>query len=295
MGRIVEHRVAGGIIGLVVGDALGVPVEFVPRAHLAAKPVTKMIGHGTYDQPAGTWSDDSSMTLATIESLMAANGYNKRDMAKKFVAWMECAHYTPGGVTFDVGMTTRQALLLGHGLTSELSNGNGSLMRMAPLALWKGATDEIIESASGITHAHPRSVLGCLLYCDIIRALTKRATVPEAIEIALDKRAEYPEIEQYKRLARLGELKESDIESSGYIVHTLEAALWCAIATDRYRDCVLKAVNLGRDTDTVAAVAGSIAGVIYGLAGIPKTWIAALKRGNYVVETANFFEAWCKQ
>jgi len=125
--------------------------------------------------------------------------------------------------------------------------------------------------------------------------LMKRATVPEAIEIALDKRAEYPEIEHYKRLARLGELKESDIESSGYVVHTLEAALWCAMTTDRYRDCVLKAVNLGRDTDTVAAVAGSIAGVIYGLAGIPKKWIATLKRGNYVVETANFFEAWCNQ
>ena len=296
MSKNVEQRVAGSIVGLVVGDALGVPVEFESRESLSAKPVYKMMGYGTYNQPPGTWSDDSSMTLATIESLVSSNGYNKRDLGKKFVSWMECGFYTPGGVTFDIGVTTRHALTIGRGLDSELSNGNGSLMRMAPFAFWKGATDEVIESASGITHAHPRSVLGCLLYCDIVRELfAKKSKLSDAIEIALKKRAKHPEIEYYNRLRYLDRIAERDIESSGYIVHTLEAALWCVMNTTTYKDCVLKAVNLGKDTDTVAAVAGSIAGAIYGIAGISKSWIATLKRGNYVVETANKFEAWCNQ
>ena len=292
-----KDKIMGGIIGHVVGDALGVPVEFTSRAHCKVNPVTGMRGYGTYNQPAGTWSDDSSMVLATIDSLIDNKDFARGDVLNRFYRWAMYGDYTPHGVAFDIGGTTRTAIArwaVGRrdcGLTDEKSNGNGSLMRILPFAVME-APDWDIRKASEMTHAHYRSVVACLLYSAIVRCVMHGAPLADAIRIAMAERAEEPEIEHYARLNNLQDLTEDEIRSSGYVVDTLEAALWCALTTDNYKDCVLKAVNLGEDTDTVGAIAGGLAGVMYGFDAIPAEWINALQRKEYVLDMAEEFAGW---
>lgn len=292
-----KDKIMGGIVGHVVGDALGVPVEFTVRSICKAVPVTGMFGYGTYNQPAGTWSDDSSMLIATIESLMANNGFLRSDILNGFYEWAMHGLYTPHGDAFDIGSTTRTAIArwaVGHvdcGLTDETSNGNGSLMRIIPFAI-AGFEDWIIRIASEMTHAHPRSILACWLYSAIVRHVLHGATLTEAIKETMQKYGGMPEIKHYARLNNLQDLTEDEIRSSGYVVDTLEAALWCALTTDNCKKCVLKAVNLGEDTDTIGAIAGGLAGIMYGFDAIPAEWVNALQRKEYVLDMAEKFAGW---
>lgn len=306
-----EAAVRGGILGLAVGDALGVPVEFMPREKLAQDPVTGMREYGTHHQPAGTWSDDTSMTLCLLESL--TGGVDYEDMMVRFLCWAEEGHCTARGEVFDIGIATRQALArykagvppLECGGRGKYDNGNGSLMRILPLALSlhrKLGPDfprqpqayRIIHNASALTHAHPISLLGCGLFCAAANALLCGEASPEALGRALGVAKEVcagmpdvaPALEEYARLdpAVLLRLPQRDLRSGGYVVHTLEAALWCLVHTGSYRECVLRAVNLGEDTDTVAAVAGGLAGLLYGPGGIPAEWLDLLA-GRERIET----------
>lgn len=292
-----KNKIMGGIVGHVVGDALGVPVEFTSRAHCKANPVTGMRGYGTYNQPAGTWSDDSSMLFATMESLVLNKCFIRSDMMNRFYRWAMHGAYTPHGVAFDIGGTTRTAIArwaVGReecGLSDEKSNGNGSLMRILPFAIGL-ANGEIIWCASAMTHAHMRSIAACFLYSSIVQCVMADMPLADAIKLAMAKYAGAPEIEHYARLNNLQDLTEDEIRSSGYVVDTLEAALWCALTTDNYKDCVLKAVNLGEDTDTIGAIAGGLAGVMYGFDAIPAEWVNALQRKEYVLDMANKFAGW---
>jgi len=294
-----KQKVMGGIYGLVVGDALGVPVEFNSRQTLRQHPVTTMTGYGTYNQPPGTWSDDSTMTFCLMENLSEL--YYLRGIAEKFREWLDEAHWTPHGHVFDIGRTTLESInryknrvkTMEIGGRDESDNGNGSLMRILPLAYYlrnykNGVRKfQIIHDVSALTHAHMRSQLGCSIYVELaiqlLRGAAPRAAV-EAMKDTIRQRYHTPkwqrELAYYNRIMRGGmqRFEEEDIRSSGYVVHSLEAAIWCLLTSSSYEETVLKAVNLGEDTDTTAAVAGGLAGLYYGYEQIPSEWIQALAR-----------------
>ncbi len=301
-----EYKIKSVILGHAVGDALGVPVEFYSREELDEGPVTDMKGFGTYPLPAGCWSDDTSMALAELDSL--ANGRADYDeIMQNFVKWYNEDEYTPTGEMFDSGNTCstaignyfkRKMLPLDCGLSDEFSNGNGSLMRINPFvlfSLFNGGGElnlDLIRNGSMLTHAHVRSQIGCEIYAFILKELLtdpNKASVSLGLQKAYEELSEEPEISHYSRIfdADFENTDRSLIKSSGYIVDTLEAALWCLLTTDSYKDCVLKAVNLGYDTDTVAAVAGGLAGALYGFDSIPEAWLDALKRKDYIEEMCN--------
>ena len=255
------------IYGAAVGDALGVPYEFTYRDTFECR---GMVGGGAHNMPAGTWSDDTSMLLATCDSIRVRKGkIDVDDMRVRFLKWARQGAYTPHGTCFDIGNATATALTEGVGCSSERSNGNGSLMRIVPLAFVR-ATDEQIAAVSAITHAHRISVEACIIFVHIARSLLEGNSVRDAVA----KHAKNHE--PFERLLYVCDLPRNDIQSTGYVVHTLEAALWCVANTETYEDCVCTAVNLGRDTDTTACVAGALAGIIYGKDAIPVEWMDAL-------------------
>jgi len=307
----VRDKLIGGMLGLVVGDALGVPVEFVDRIALDEDPVTDMIGFGTHNQPPGTWSDDSSMALVTANSLLS--GYNPTDIMNGFLRWFVNAEWTPRGRVFDYGHATAQALgeyeqaddkqrvktfenKNDWGGQDEYSNGNGSLMRILPLSLYIHRLDpELIiersEEVSGLTHAHPRSKLCCGYFSLLIKAILEGQDLANAMCFA--SRAIDPHTPSSEQSILHDILASSvldrgkdEINSSGYVVHTLEAALWCCAKHNDFSASVLAAVNLGGDTDTTGAVAGGLAGTLYGLQAIPKEWIDAIARHDEILELA---------
>lgn len=300
-----KDRIAGGLIGVAVGDALGVPVEFVERAALDRDPVTGLRGHGTHDQPAGTWSDDTSLTMCLAESL--CDGFDVRDQARRFVGWLYDGAWTAHGAVFDVGNTTRDAIArLARGVeptvaggADQYANGNGSLMRTLPIALHRrAATPETRRreamSASALTHRHIRSQLACALYVEVAAGLCRGAAPDDAVRAAQRTYREFIEREHpHERLAFTRTLDENlkhyprhEIESSGYVVHTLDASLWCLLSTTSFAEAVLKAVNLGEDSDTTGAVTGGLAGVAYGYDSIPHEWRARLARHDDILAVA---------
>ena len=287
-----KEKICSGIFGLVVGDALGVPFEFCQRDTFKAEGMT---GYGTHSQPPGTWSDDSSLTLATLDSIASCGRINANDIMRRFAEWLQCGHYTARGEVFDVGVTTQSAIwryLMGTpakncGGSTESSNGNGALMRILPLAFVPHSINDI-HAVAGLTHAHEISRYACEIYLDVAAGLLAGIRKTYAVYGALG--GFWPK--QFERLEQLDNLSRDEIRSTGYVVDTLEAALWCLLKTDSYRDCVLTAVNLGEDTDTVAAVAGGLAGILYGVGGekgIPEEWIAQItKREDIELLCAKF-------
>lgn len=278
-----------GIMGLVVGDALGVPFEFKKRDTFKA---TDMVGYGTYYQPVGTWSDDSSLTLATVESMERMGRIDLNDIMRNFSGWLTFGAFTPYGNTFDVGNTTRGAIYRFEcgmspkecGGKTIMDNGNGSLMRILPLAFTTCNSKEI-RNVSALTHAHEISKQACEIYIFFARDLI----AGEDKELL----SAYGLSEGFERLETIQNLKRDEIKSTGYVVDSLEAALWCFLNTDNYRDCVLEAVNLGEDTDTIAAIAGGLAGIYYGVGGekgIPEGWIEQIARKEYIKDLCDAFE-----
>jgi ADP-ribosyl-[dinitrogen reductase] hydrolase len=309
-----KEKVRAGLFGLCVGDALGVPVEFRPRAYLKEKPIIDMVGYGTYNQPPGTWSDDSSLTFCLAESLCC--GYNLYDLADKCVQWYHKGYWTPYGEVFDIGNTTRMALerlcyeLIRPdlaGMPDAGSNGNGSLMRVLPLAYWLLDMPivnklSIISEVSSITHRHPRSILACMVYvefaCGLLKGLTPYESYASMKAAVAQYDREYPleELNYYERiLDDITELSEADIQSSGYVVHTLEASIWCMLSSSSYEEAVLKAINLGEDTDTTGAVTGGLAGIYYGYEAIPREWINAIARKDDIEDLAFRFSSKLEQ
>lgn len=306
---MVKRMVYDGIIGVAIGDALGVPVEFISREKLAKSPVTDMQGYGIHNQPAGTWSDDTSLTLALMDSIAQKQGIDERDIMDKFSRWLLYGMYTATGEVFDVGSTMYRAIMnYGHGMNplecggiSEYENGNGSLMRILPIAYYffkKRVTFslnekmEMVHHISSLTHRHAISLIGCGIYVNVaLKLLTGSLPLKEGIRSGIEEafgyytnlkweaRSAYARLKDIKGFA---DLPESEIRSSGYVVDTLEAAIWCLLNTDSFQECVLKAVNLGDDTDTTGAVAGGLAGIYYGIRSIPEKWQAAILKRDEI-------------
>ena len=300
--------IKGIIFGHAVADALGVPVEFKTREYLRKNPVTDMMGYGTYHQPKGTWSDDTSMTLCTLESITENKEINLDDIMESFSKWRCFGYMTPNGDCFDIGNATYSAIsnyLEGkefpYGNNSEYSNGNGSLMRIIPVTLFHTLKKqnpvkyrEDVHNVSMLTHPHIRSVLACGIYDFVLYELIKNPTI-ESVKIGLDNAySHYKCVEEIKTYTRLlkcdfDKLPENEIKSSGYVVDSLEAAIWCVLNTKSYEECVLKAVNLGEDTDTVGAIAGGLAGALYGYDAIPEKWINTLIKKEMIEKMCEDF------
>lgn len=296
-----ESRLRGGLWGVIVGDALGVPVEFKLRSALDENPVRELQGFGTYNVPPGTWSEDSSLLLCTLYSLLAQK-LDLADLAQRFVRFLDHAYMTPGGQVFDVGSTTAAAIqrirtgvpLEEAGGDSEADNGNGALTRTLPLALrFARESDATLalfaQRASSLTHRHPRAQIGSAYYSVFSKALLEGETPAAAYRRSnAFARAHYDshryagELRHYARLldGRIDQLGREVVPSSGYIVHTLEAAVWCLLTTHSYEEAVLRAVNLGGDTDTTASVTGGLAGICYGIEAVPERWRLAIARAE---------------
>ena len=280
------------LLGLAIGDALGVPVEFKKRGTFH---VTGMQGYGTHNQPPGTWSDDTSLALALADGLRPGD-VNLQGVARRFVDWYDHAAYTPHGMVFDVGNATSRAIeRLKQGVEPTLAggreewdNGNGSLMRIAPLVFFMSGKEareryDAAKAVSSLTHAHPCSVTACFIYLEMLNLLHR----------GRDKKTAYAELKQdiagygflnrdtlvrFDRILKgdIAALEETEIRSSGFVVDTLEASFWSFLTTGNYADAVLRAVNLGEDTDTTGAVTGAMAGLYYGLKNIPQEWLDTL-------------------
>ena len=300
-------KVKDGIMGLVIGDALGVPVEFTQRYERESDPVTCMRCCGTYNMPAGTWSDDSSMTIATMASIINVRGIDYEAIMGEFCEWLFNEKYVQYRV-FDYGNTTGSALYKSRGGTPALEcggtgdrdNGNGSLMRILPLAFIPDIDYETIENVSALTHAHKRSKIACVFYIEIAKSMleSEGLTIDEHIKTATDKIIEYykgdEELNHFKRIFN-DDLDDIDtINSGGYVVDTFESVVYCLKNTDNYRDAVLKAVNLGKDTDTVGAICGGLAGIYYGYDDIPEEWIWTIYKKNYILLLCEEFEDFCE-
>jgi len=304
-------RIRGGILGTLVGDALGVPVEFNGRASLDLAPVTGMRGHGTWNQPAGTWSDDGAMTLV-VADVLAHHGWEPERMMAGFQAWLDEGLWSAHGAAFDVGNATRNAIMqfriLGDwtscGQGREGDNGNGSLMRCFPASAWLAGISAqertlLAGEASSLTHAHIRSRLCCAWHAQWCEAMLADVDVRRAgAQASALLRRHVPESER-RALARIMDGSVLDLErgrvaSDGYVVSTLEAALWCLGRHGNFADSVLAAVNLGGDTDTTGAVAGGMAGWAFGAEAIPEAWLAALPRRDEVEKLAGDFAEACQ-
>ena len=302
-----ENSIKSALFGVAIGDALGVPVEFKSRETISQNPVKDMIGYGTYNLPPGTFSDDSSLTFCLAEAL--TQDFDLNSIAQNFVKWVQENFWTARGTVFDIGIATREAIdRLARGERPDLaggfeasSNGNGSLMRILPLVFYIFDTPiseryQIIKEVSSITHGHIRSVIACFYYLEFARQIILGE---DKFEIYKNLQAEVlnhlnsleinpNEISFYERLLKgnIFELLENEISSSGYVLHTLEASIWCLLTTENFKDATLKAVNLGEDTDTTAAVTGGLAGLLYGFENIPETWMEQLARKDDIQNLA---------
>lgn len=298
------------IIGHAVGDAMGVPTEFCIREYLLKNPVKEMIESDKTGQPAGSWSDDTSMEIATIDSFIQNKEFNYDDIMHKWEEWINEAKYTANNDTFDVGRTCLRAIHnhslgtepLKCGIDGEQSNGNGSLMRILPVALYsyyrKLDVNEIIKltnELSSLTHKHDISKLGCYIYVRYIMFLLDGKNKNEAYELirTLDY-STYDEyaISKYERILKndISSYTIDNILSTGYVVDTLECALWILLNANSYKETIIATTNIGNDTDTIGAIAGSMAGIIYGYDSIPTSWIDKLMRKDYLIGLASDFE-----
>lgn len=277
-------RFRGCLLGLATGDAVGTTVEFKPRGTFP--PVSDMLGKGPFNLKPGEWTDDTSLSLCLATSLVEIKGFDARDQMDRYVRWYEDGYLSSNGFCFDIGNTTLEALRrykeTGNpfsGLTDPDSAGNGSLMRLAPIAMfyYPGRERTLYYSAesSRTTHGAPECMDSCRLFGDM---LFKALSGVSKQEILLGANLEMVLSHSIMSIAKGDYFNkaESDIRGTGYVVKSLEAALWSFWITDTFEAAILKAVNLGDDTDTTAAICGQIAGAYYGESGIPNRWLEKL-------------------
>lgn len=302
MSETIRNRALGALIGLAVGDALGTTLEFEARD--AKAPVYDMVGGGPFDLLPGQWTDDTSMALCLADSLIACDGLNERDLMERFCRWYRVGENSCTGGCFDIGVTTREALELFRrtddplaGPTDARTAGNGSIMRLAPVVLrhWNDTERlrDVSRRQSYTTHGADEAVDACDALATVLASLI--AGKPLRDVLAGSYGAYCPGVQTVMDGSYRGKAR-SAIRSSGYVVHTLEAALWAVCETRTFRDAVLLAVNLGDDADTVGAVTGQIAGAAYGVSSIPEEWFNRLAWNDRIVETAQqLYEASIKE
>jgi ADP-ribosylglycohydrolase len=297
-----NERIRGGLYGLLVGDALGVPYEFDYPQGIPSFELIEMEPPAGYQRShsgvrPGTWSDDGAQALALLESLTRNPSLSLDDFGALLLRWFYEGYLTPDNRIFDVGLQTRRAIeslksgVPAHlaGPNSERENGNGALMRVLPVVFFATDVDELQDLAmhqAVVTHGHVRSGLACALYATVAGELLKGSRLLEALDTA--------ETHLRKRWCATGHAAEVDLilgardsehRGSGYVVDSLWSAIHCVQTTEDYETAVKRAIQLGDDTDTTACLAGGLAGLLYGERAIPDRWMKAL-RGKPIVERA---------
>ncbi|MFD0715012.1 ADP-ribosylglycohydrolase family protein [Paenibacillus sp. GCM10027626] len=289
-------RHIGCLIGLAAGDALGTTVEFQPPGSFP--PVADMTGGGVFALQPGEWTDDTSMALCLADSLLAEKGFNAIDQMQRYEKWMRQGYRSSTGVCFDIGNATREAILrhvrTGEGYCgseSPFSAGNGSIMRLAPIPMYyaeqPASAIHYAAASSKTTHAAAECVDACKLFAAYIVSALQGCTKEEILEGArydawLEGAALTPKIEEIRQ----GSYRNSEppeIQGSGYVVKSLEAALWAFSKASTFEEGALLAVNLGDDADTTGAVYGQLAGAYYGCSGIPERWINKLAMKDAII------------
>jgi len=292
-------RFRGCLLGLACGDAVGTTVEFRPRGSFA--PVTDMVGGGPFHLKPGEWTDDTSMALCLAASLVEQGNFDSSDQMRRYVRWMDEGYMSSNGRCFDVGMATRTALnRFKHsgdpfsGSTDPRSAGNGCLMRLAPVPMFAWPNRQLAIDLSGesarTTHAAPEAIaasrlFGAILFQALAGADKETLLLGHGVQ-------ELPS-EALRAIAD-GDYRAkpmTEIRGNGYVVQSLEAALWCFWQTDTFRDAILMASNLGDDADTTAAICGQVAGTYYGEPGIPPRWIEQLVMAREIRDLADRLEA----
>ncbi|MBM3317341.1 MAG: ADP-ribosylglycohydrolase family protein [Candidatus Eisenbacteria bacterium] len=290
-----RERFRGTLLGLAVGDAVGASVEFLPRGTFA--PLTDMSGGGPFRLAAGQWTDDTSMALCLAESLLERKGFDARDQMERYCRWQETGYWSSTGACFGIGGTVAAALREYRrsgrpfaGSDDPLAAGNGSLMRLAPLPMFYFPDADAVEAraadSSRTTHAAAECVDACRLFGRILcRALMG---MPKE-EVAYGDRSSFSGAGRIVEIARgaYAGKDASAVRGSGYVVESLEAAMWCFMSTDGFEAAILRAANLGDDADTTAAVCGQIAGACYGRPGIPARWLERLARRSEITDLAD--------
>lgn len=284
-----ENRAIGALLGLACGDAIGAAVEFMERGSFM--PVTDMRSGGLHGIPTGYWTDDTSMALALLHSLLERGGFDASHQMQQYCAWWKDGKYSSTGDCFDIGGQTRSALERFQrtqnpfaGSTAAAHAGNGSLMRLAPISIFyhRSLSNTIMYAAESSRTTH--GAIACVDACKVFSAMlhhaieghNKQAVLASADMLLPDTSKLIAEIVagSYRNKKRM------QIHSSGYVVHTLEAALWCFYHSQSLEEAILLAANLGDDSDTVAAVTGQIAGAFYGADAIPASWIETLYQSD---------------
>ncbi len=297
-----KSRIQSSLIAGIVGDARGVPLSPDISEELSLVSVKNNLGYGRYDESEGTWSDDTALVLCTIEGLL--DGFNLPEIGKLFTQWLFASYQTAHGYVYDCGLTSFVALDNLHsgrfsvtecGGKLEDDNGNGALMRILPAAIYFAHKPvdlflESIHQIASITHAHPRNNIACGIYSLLIRELFYESQKEEALNKALAIAMEYytarpifkEELGHFMRIlnGRITAVDQQEIVESGYVVDTLEAALWCFYHFNSTQQIITASIGLGLDTDTTGMIAGGLAGAYYGLDSIPPDWITTLARKN---------------
>lgn len=280
-------RGLGALLGLAAGDAVGTTLEFTPRD--TVPPLTDMVGGGPFKLETGQWTDDTAMALALADSLIVNGRLDQHDLMDRFCTWWREGRYSCTGDCFDIGNATRTALQRYQrrgnpvaGSASPDSAGNGSLMRLAPVVLHAMAANgddtrlqDLARQQSEVTHAAPACLDACAAFARLLELGLSGRPLPEILATAAAESAQWPEVAPILSGSWRGRHRP-DIRSSGYVLHSLEAAIWCVARTTNFREAVLLAANLADDADTTAAITGQLAGVVYGRSGIPESWLQKL-------------------
>ena len=271
-------------MGLAAGDALGTTVEFSPRGSF--EELKDMVGGGPFKLRPGQWTDDTSMALCLAESLVEKDGFDAKDQIQRYCKWMETGYLSSNGTCFDIGNTVASALRRFRdtgepysGSTHPRSAGNGSIMRLAPIPMKYFSKIDQAEYMSGESSKTTHGAEECIDACRLLARIIVRALSGQSRdEILLADRESFHGSKNIVAIARgeYLEKQESMVHGTGYVVQSLEAALWCFARSRSYKDAVLRAANLGDDADTTAAICGQVAGAYYGLSGIPPKWIQKL-------------------
>lgn len=289
----IRARAIGALFGLAVGDAVGTTLEFKTRDSYL--PLTDMIGGGPFGLKPGEWTDDTSMALALADSLITCGTLDERDLMERFCRWHEEGAYSSNGTSFDIGLTTRQALLRFRsngdplaGSTGPSTAGNGSLMRLAPVAIRfhrdRRALRDAAARQSKTTHGAAEAVDACVVFAELLADAIEgrpKSEVLKAREFQLAPHTSCILAGSWRGKSR------HEIESSGYVAHSLEATLWCTGRTANFKHAVLLAANLGHDADTTAAITGQLAGALYGVSGVPQAWAQRLAQRDRIKQLAS--------
>lgn len=297
------------LLGFALGDAFGVPYEFLPKEKIRTLELDGMIGKDTNMQfksrwsdliPSGAWSDDTSMIYSTMDAIVTCDGrIDNNKIMQSFVDWWEKGKYCALNLPFGLGATVGQALScyvagkepLECGCKSIRSNGNGSLMRILPFSLYcirrdltESETVIVTSNASALTHGHDISKMGCFIFTEFMRGLFETRNPEMAFKklLFIDYHKYFSDeaVEAYSRLLNkdFKNTKDEEMNGSGYVVDTLECAIYSILNTNDFEDAIKMAVNTGYDTDTIAGVTGALAGTLYGVNKLPEKWINKLRK-----------------